>query len=147
MILVFHADKCFMETITFPAQFSSLASIADAVSQAARTAGLSERAAYAVQLAVDEACSNIIEHGYKGQTDGEIEFRSEKLEDGLRIVLRDQGLAFDPTRAPEPDFSVSLEELQLRGAGLVMMQRAVDELRFQVLPEGINELTLIKRAA
>lgn len=135
-----------MQTINFPAQFSSLASIADAVQRAARSAGLSERSAYAVQLAVDEACSNIIEHGYEGRTDGEIEFRSETLKDGLRIVLRDQGLAFDPTQAPEPDFSVPLEKLQVRGAGVVMMQRAVDELRFRSLPGGINELTLVKRA-
>jgi len=135
-----------MQTIIFPAQFSSLAFIADAVSQAARAAELTDRAAYAIQLAVDEACSNIIEHGYAGRTDGQIEFHSEKLEDGLQIVLRDQGVPFDPTQAPETDFSVPLEKLHLRGAGLVMMQQALDDLSFRILPGGINELTLIKRA-
>jgi serine/threonine-protein kinase RsbW len=47
---------------TFPGRFDSLTVISEFVTRAAQAAGLDTRAVCAVQLAVDEACSNIIEH-------------------------------------------------------------------------------------
>ena len=59
----------------FPGEFDSLPAISDFASGAAEAAGLSEDAVYEVQLAVDEACANIIEHAYVLCRSGLIEVR------------------------------------------------------------------------
>ena len=55
-----------MKSATFPGRFKSLAKISKFVIEAAKKAGLDDKAIYAVELAVDEAASNIIEHAYGG---------------------------------------------------------------------------------
>ena len=61
-----------MATAKFSGRFESLADIRKFVFQAASNAGFDEKEIYAVELAVDEACSNIIEHAYEGEGKGDI---------------------------------------------------------------------------
>ena len=92
-----------MPVAQFPGRFDSLAAISEFVVDAAKSAGLDEMAAYEIELAVDEACSNIIEHAYGGQDKGEIECECEVTDDGLTIILRDWGQAFDPSKIKDID--------------------------------------------
>lgn len=128
----------------FPGRFESLEAIREFISEAAREAGLSDREVYAVKLAVDEACSNIIEHAYRGQSRGEIECQCAIDPDRLIIVLRDQGQRFDPASVPEPDLTTDLEARQTGGLGLYLMHRLVDDVRFESDESG-NTLILVKR--
>lgn len=134
-----------MNTITVPGQFSSLAEIGEFVTQTAEAAGLDENAVYAVQLAVDEACTNIIEHAYGGEGLGDIECTCNTVEEGIEITLRDTGESFDPNSIPEPDFNVPLEELALSGAGLLLIRKLMDDIRYKSSPNSGNELILVKR--
>lgn len=133
------------QTRTFPGQFDSLAVIGEFVTLAAEDAGLNERAAYAVQMAVDEACSNIIEHAYGGEGRGVIECTCRIDDDGLTIVLRDYGCFFDPTRVPDPNLQAGLEDRSNGGLGLYFMRRLMDEVHFESTPDSGNMLTMIKR--
>lgn len=133
-----------MVTEVFPGRFGSLSKISQFVVRAARRAGLDDEATYDVQLAVDEACSNIIEHGYGGEGKGKIQCTCSVCGSGLTIVLRDWGVPFDAAEAKEPDFGVALNSLQIRGAGLWLIRKSMDEVSYRTLPEGGNQLTLIK---
>ncbi|MCX7682250.1 MAG: ATP-binding protein [Anaerolineae bacterium] len=132
-------------TRIFPGWFSSLRDISDFVTQAAREAGLDERAIGAVQLAVDEACSNIIEHAYGGEGRGEIECTCHISAEGLTVVLRDKGRPFDPTQVPEPDPHPDLKRCAVGGLGLHFMRKMMDEVRFEFTPDMGNILTMVKR--
>lgn len=129
----------------FPGRFSSLSAISDFVTQAAREAGLDEDAISAVQLAVDEACSNIIEHAYGGEDRGEIECTCYINAEGLTIVLRDQGRPFDPTRVPEPDPHPDLKNCPVGGLGLHFIRKMMDKVNFEFTPDSGNTLTMVKR--
>ena len=129
---------------TFPGRFDSLTAISEFVTRAARVAGLDTRAVYAVQLAVDEACSNIIEHAYGGAGRGDIECTCRTNDDGLTVILRDHGRPFDPTSVPEPDLHVCLEDCKGNGRGLYFMRQLMDEVRFALTDSG-NVLTMVKR--
>jgi serine/threonine-protein kinase RsbW len=133
-----------MTTKKFPARFENLAKISEFIAEAAEKAGLDETATYTVIVAVDEACSNIIEHAYGGESQGDIECTCDLGNDSLIITLRDWGKPFDPATVSLPDFSVPLEELEIRGAGLVLMQRIMDELDYSSTPEGENILRMVK---
>jgi serine/threonine-protein kinase RsbW len=133
-----------MPTATFPGRFSSLADIAQFVTQAAREAGLDSKAAYAVQLAVDEACSNIIEHAYGGEGCGQIECTCDVTPRGLRVVLSDQGESFDPASIPPPNLHVPLKDRQSGGLGIYLIRKMMDEVTYETAPEGVNRLTMVK---
>ena len=133
------------QTRTFPGRFDSLAVISEFVTHAAEQGGLNARAVYAVQMAVDEACSNIIEHAYGGEDRGEIECTCRVSDDGLTVMLRDHGRSFDPTNVPDPDLHASLQERSGGGLGLYFMRQLMDDVRFEFTPESGNLLTMVKR--
>lgn len=130
---------------TFPAQFESLAAICDFVTQRAQVAGLGPRAVYAVQVAVDEACSNIIEHAYRGQERGTIECTCRTKRDRLIIQLHDHGRPFDPATVPKPDLEADLNERHAGGLGVYFIQQLMDTVQFESIPGQGNTLTLTKR--
>ncbi len=133
------------QKLTFPGRFDSLAAISEFVARAAEAASLDERAVYAVQLAVDEACSNIIEHAYGGEGRGDIEITYRINSDGLTVILRDYGRPFNPNSVPPPNLHSSLEERNERGLGLYFMRELMDEVHFEFTPDSGNVLTMVKR--
>ena len=117
----------------FPGKFSSLEKISKYVAGKAEDAGLGEKDIYSVQLAVDEACTNIIEHAYRGEENGEIECGCEIIEDGLEITLKDEGESFDPDALPEPAIGVPIEKLKARGAGVFLIRKLMDEVLYEYI--------------
>lgn len=135
-----------METRVFPGRYDSLEKISKFVVTAAKAAGLSDHAVYAVELAVDEACSNIIEHAYGGENQGEVECSVNVRQGELTITLKDKGQPFEPKKVPKPSVNVPLRELKLRGVGFFLMNKMMDEVYYRTTPEIGNVLTMIKRS-
>jgi len=129
----------------FPSRYESLAEIGEFVTEQAEAAGLDEKGAYAVQLAVDEACSNIIEHAYGEGKVGQIKCTCTLIDGGLKIVLQDNGEPFAPDEVPEPSPGVPLEEYGPRGAGLFLMRKMMDEVKFDFRLGKGTTLTMVKR--
>jgi len=129
-----------------PARYAAVAGVCAFCSSAAGDAGLSEHAAFHVQMAVDEACTNIIEHAYGDEGRGEISVLCRVEPGQLTIVLRDQGEPFDPTTVPLPKLGMLLDDTEVGGLGLYFMRQVMDEVRFRFDAEG-NELTMVKRGA
>lgn len=136
-----------MPKATFDARYENLARICKFVSAVSMGAGLSEQDAYLVELATNEACTNIIQHAYGEEEVGTIECSIQVDEQGVTIVLKDHGRVFDVESVPEADFSVSLAELPPGGAGLRIMRGAMDELTFEPLPKRGTRLTMRKHAS
>lgn len=116
--------------IVFPALFENLEHVRAFVGQEAQECCLDEAAQYAVQLAVDEAFSNIIEHAYGGESQEKIECTCQITETGLVITLRDCGRPFDPTSIPVPDLEAELEDRDIGGLGFYFIQQLMDEVYF-----------------
>lgn len=115
------------------------------VLQAAVDAGLSIQAVHHCQLAVDEVCTNIVEHGY-GARGGEhvidIICRQETYQ--FSIIISDDSAAFDPMQRPDPDPETSLEDREIGGWGIYFVKRLMDEVIYH-REGGQNHLTMIKR--
>jgi len=132
------------ETLTFPGRFDSLAAINKFVTRNAEAAGLDAKAVYAVQMAVDEACSNIIEHAYGGEDRGTIECNCRVRPDKLIVTLVDYGCPFDPSSVPLPDLCANLDKRSSGGLGVFFMRQLMDQVQFESTPGAGNTLTLIK---
>lgn len=110
----------------------------------AQDAGFEKFAVYSIEMAVDEACSNIIEHAYGGEGKGEIRCTCTVNERKMTITLSDWGKTFDLSKVPAPNLSEHLEERQAHGLGLYFIRQWMDEVRF-VSKEAENTLTMVKR--
>ncbi len=131
--------------LTVAGYFENLAKISDFVEQAALQAGLDERGVYAIQMAVDEACTNIIEHAYSGEGKGQIRLTCAVQKDGLQVEIYDQGAAFDPDEIPELNTEAPVEQRQPGGMGLFFIRKLVDRAEFKFGARQGNQLTLFKR--
>ena len=131
--------------LTISADVSFLAVIRRFVQAAAGNFGLPDTAIDDVVQAVDELAANAIVHGYQGAP-GLLEIRCRAEADALVVTLRDWAPAFDPTTIPDPDLDVPLEQRRIGGLGIFLSRKMLDDLHYQRLPAGVNELTLVKRA-
>jgi anti-sigma regulatory factor (Ser/Thr protein kinase) len=134
-----------MRTSTFEANFHNLDEIRDFVGEAARQAGFSEKEIYSIQLAADEASTNIIEHAYAEIENGKIEIDCSITGGELKIVMRDNGKSFDPSSVPEPNVKAELSERKIGGLGMYLMRKLMDDVVYESFPNAGNTLTMIKR--
>lgn len=133
-----------MPVRTFPGRHDSLAALSEYVRESAVAAGLDENEVYAVQLAVDEAAANIIDHAYGGENVGDIECTCNVGASEIEVILKDQGKAFVPEGVADLEVGAPLEELRVRGAGLFLMNKLMDEVKFEFGEDG-NVLKMVKR--
>lgn len=131
--------------LAVPGRYDRLEQICDFVAEAAAEAGLDEAAVNRCQLAVDEACTNIIEHGYEGEDKGQIEITCQAAPGQLVIRIHDHARPFDPASVPQPKLSASVEDMGIGGLGLYFMRQVMDAVEFRY-ENGGNTLVLIKRA-
>lgn len=135
-----------MQTVKFAAKFEYLDEIRDFVGDIARKGKFSEKDIYNIQLASDEAASNIIEHAYEGISNGVLEISCGLKKDVLTIILVDHGESFDPSDIPAPNLKADLSERKIGGLGLYLMRKLMDEVHYDADPKNNrNTLTLIKR--
>ena len=129
-----------------PARYDRIKQICSFVVDAANVAGLDESSTFQCQIAVDEACTNIIEHGYEGEDKGRIEVICNTNPGVLKIELLDQAPPFDPDTVPEPELGAPLEDIKIGGLGIYFMKKMMDDVSFS-RESGTNRLALLKRSA
>ena len=134
-----------MSKITFDAKYDVLDEIREFVAEIARQVNFSEKEIYSIQLAADEASTNIIEHAYAGIPDGKIEVECFVDKGVLTIVLHDHGKPFNPASVPEPNLKANLSERKIGGLGMYLMRKLMDEVTYNTSEEGGNTLTMVKR--
>lgn len=106
-----------------------------------RCASTDEGVAYNIELAVHEACTNIIEHAYAG-VPGRIDLCFKLFDAPSRFVIEifDNGRSFDFDAVPSPN----LDQPQIRGYGLFLIQELMDEVIY-VSENGRNHWTISKQ--
>ena len=133
-----------MEKVLVPAKYKYLAQISRFVGKAAKEANLDKASIYAVKLAVDEACSNIMEHAYSGKDKGEILCSCEIIDNGLKVTLYDNGNPLNPNEVPKFDSHTPLEEIEPRGAGIFLINQLMDQVHYESDPQLGNRMELVK---
>lgn len=133
-----------MPAYTFPASFEYLDEIRELVAEIARTGGFSEKAIYSLQLAADEAASNIIEHAYEGVSNASIFLTCDMKGEEIVITMLDKGASFDFSAVKEPNLTSDLSERQIGGLGVYLMRKLMDKVNYETTRAG-NLLTMTKR--
>jgi serine/threonine-protein kinase RsbW len=134
-----------MQSARFAAKFEFLDEIREFVGEIARKGGFSDKDVYNIQLATDEAASNMIEHSYENISDGVIDLSCGMEGEQIRIVLIDYGEPFDPSAIPMPDLKADLSDRKIGGLGIFLMRKLMDEVHYEPRADKSNVLTMIKR--
>jgi len=115
------------------------------VASIAQRIGFNEVDAGQISLALDEALSNIINHGYEGRPDGRIcvSVCDERSPDppGIRIVIEDRARQVDPEVIRPRD----LDDIRPGGLGVFIIQEIMDDVTYEKREGGGMRLTLVKR--
>ncbi len=126
------------------AQISEIAAALEVIRAVTQEAGLNEQQTHQCQLAVDEVCTNIIEHGYGGDNvDGVIDIVLQLEPERLTIKLLDDSRPFNPLKRPDPDPHTAIEDRENTGGwGIFFVKKFMDEVTYSY--NGRNQLTLVK---
>lgn len=127
-------------------RYENIPTITSFVGEAAEAAGLGDSGVFHCQMAVDEACTNVIEHAYGGEDVGDIQITCTVQPGSCEIEVYDQGKPFVPDEVPQPKTQTSIEDLKPGGIGLHIMRQVMDEIDFAFDDNG-NRLYMVKRGA
>jgi serine/threonine-protein kinase RsbW len=114
--------------LCLPREGSSVPVVRHICSDALRTLGVEDACVDAIELAVTEACTNVLDHASGGQEEYEVTFSLEN--DRVVIKVTDEGIGFDHA-LPRADSLPSDES----GRGILLMTALVDDLRFVSKPD------------
>jgi anti-sigma regulatory factor (Ser/Thr protein kinase) len=93
-----------------------------------------------LELAVNEAASNVMKHAYHGRADQWIHLEAEAVPDQVSIRLHHLGDPFDPSAVPPPQLDGSRES----GFGVYLITKSVDAVRYYRDERGRSSIALVK---
>lgn len=126
------ADSGRTSILTIHNQVSELTALADFVSQTCSGAGVDNTLTMSINLALEEAVSNVIFYAYpKGETDHNITVKCTVTEDALIYTIFDRGIPFDPTSRADADVTLSAEERKIGGLGIFLVRQIMDKTEYQ----------------
>ena len=131
------------DIITIPSTTRYLGAVRRFVETHAQELGFSADDIEELKLAVDEACTNIINHAYSGEEFGTVELSIAKDKEKFTIIIRDKGRTFEMEHYREPDLRTSLQKRRGGGYGVFIMRNLMDDVRYHRTGE-TNEVHLIK---
>ncbi len=131
------------EEITIPAQMSYLIKVRDFIEHIGKRHKFDDKIVNSFKLVIDEACTNIIRHGYRDIKNGEITIKAVIRRLSLTIIIVDQGQSYDPRQANTPDLAKYVDIGKRGGLGILMMRKLMDDLHYSVTERG-NEFRLTK---
>jgi serine/threonine-protein kinase RsbW len=129
--------------LQIPAELEGLADVRAAVRELARACAAPVTCMDDLVQAVDEAVTNIIIHGYRGES-GTIDLMAELIGDDIVITIEDRAPPFDPTAVPAPDLTIPPHRRRPGGMGIHLIRLAMDSVQHRPRPGGGNILTLTR---
>lgn len=129
--------------ITRAAELESLEIFRDFIDECCSQHKTPSEIVFELKLAVDEACTNIITHGYQGMDPGSIILGFRIESERILVQITDFGHIFEPEETPMPDVEAALEDRELGGLGLFLIYQTMDNIDYHSSEEG-NTLTFTK---
>lgn len=132
-----------VHTKTIPSSTRYLDDVRQFVVTYAEEAAFSEDAVEQFKIAVDEACTNIIEHAYKGQENHEVDIAIIIENDRFTVRIRDEGEPFDRSNYKEPNLLELTQKRRAGGLGVHIINRLMDRVEYRTRGQ-VNEIRMTK---
>ena len=133
-----------MMRLVIDSQLSEIRRASELVDEFKARHGLADQDANAIHVVLDEILSNSIRHGLAGATSHAIAVTLELSEGEIRVEVEDDGVAYDPTQAPAPVLTGTLEERTESGLGVAFVRALTDTIEYRRI-DGRNRLVMRRR--
>jgi serine/threonine-protein kinase RsbW len=120
---------------------NNLLTVEEFVNYFAREIGIKEEKISGLILSVTEATTNAIIHGNKKNTDKKVKIDVSAEGHKLKIIVKDEGIGFDPALIPDPTKPENL--LKDSGRGLYLMKVYMDDIKYKITPEGTETILVL----
>lgn len=129
--------------LSLPSRIETVAAAAAAVAEFVGRYGVSDDAAFGIDMAVREAVTNAVLHGNRQDENKFVEIVLKSSPDAVEISVHDQGPGFNPEDVPDPTATENL--LKTSGRGIFFMRTFMDEVDWLIRPEGGTTVRMLKR--
>jgi anti-sigma regulatory factor (Ser/Thr protein kinase) len=131
------------ETLILPSELTELSQVGTWAAAAGARLALPDSTIFALDLCLEEAVSNIIRHGMPNAPPEPRKVHLTMLRDAtlLRVIIEDDGVAFDPVASTGPALPTRLEDAAIGGLGIHLMRKFAQSMHYR-RHEGVNRLTL-----
>ena len=129
--------------LSLPSRIETVATAAAAVADFVTRSGVSEDAAFGIDMAVREAVTNAVVHGNSQDEQKIVDIVLKSSPEALEISVHDQGPGFNPNEVPDPTAEENL--LKTSGRGIFFMRSFMDEVHWFLPPEGGTTVRMLKR--
>lgn len=131
--------------LTITNQVDEISRLADFIDEIAQQANIDPALAMSLNLALEEAVTNVVLYAYPEGQAGTVDINAEVADGLLTFVVTDSGKAFDPTtQVAEADITLSAEQRPIGGLGVFLVKQIMDTVSYR-RADGKNILTLSKR--
>lgn len=121
---------------------NNLITVEEFINYFAKELGLDDEQLNGLLLSITEATTNAIIHGNKGDRKKNVYIDVSTSDSTLTVVVRDEGVGFDPSEVPDPTHPDNL--LKDSGRGLYLMKVYMDELHYNHTPTGTETILKLK---
>ncbi len=129
--------------LQLPSRIEAIEQAAAIVAGFVSRAGITEEAAFGIDMAVREALANAVIHGNKLDQNKLVKINVKSSPDSLEIKVHDQGQGFNPETISDPTKEENI--LKSSGRGIFFMRNFMDEVDWSSAPEGGTSVRMIKR--
>jgi len=131
------------EEIIISNHVDELPILAEKIEELADQWGLAMPLAMNINLALEEAVSNVIFYAFDDEKEHDIKIVISLENKILSIEIIDDGKPFDPTARKEPDVSLPAEDRPIGGLGIFLIRKMMDNVTY-TRHNNLNTLTLLK---
>lgn len=113
-----------------PNRLEEIDTVNRAFDEFAAAHGLSERVRRSMKLVFDDLLNNVMSYAYEDEADHEIQVHVELSSDRLAVRISDDGRPFNPFGRTAPDTALTLEQREIGGLGIHLVQNLMDEASY-----------------
>lgn len=128
----------------FPGQTDNLEIIRETVSKIAEKAGFDEDNINMIELAVDEACANVVKHAFQNDVTKPIDLDIIVDAKKFTIIVSDRGKGFDVSKLKKPDMKEYLSNKRVGGLGIHIIHTLMDEVEYESVPGKGTHVRMVK---
>ena len=136
-------DSKLTETLVLKNDVHEVTRFSNFIKSVLEQLGIEKSLARKLRLAVEEAVVNVIDYAYPLGSEGDITIHVMSDGHSIRFKIIDAGVAFDPTAKEKADTTLSIDDRQIGGLGILLVRELMDTINYE-REEGQNILTLIK---
>lgn len=131
-------------SLRIPAQTPYVPLVGQLVQWFGQQAGLDDDERHDLEVAVDEACTNVVRHAFPETAPGEMTICCSPVEAGVKVEIFDMGKRFDPAEGEKVALKKRSHDSTTGGMGLALIRHLADAFSHDWSEQQGNHLTLVK---